>query len=127
MPRRGPGESYGARLVETVGMGLASEQPGGAASRDGVPLESCPARCVVPAFETSRARGLFWRLARAEPIAPTWSRSPSPKRRLTPLPARAEVFKRDIANATVRFFDTRHFALETHAPEVAAAIRGFLP
>jgi len=37
------------------------------------------------------------------------------------------VFKRDIANPTVRFFDTRHFAPETHAPEVAAAIRGFLP
>jgi hypothetical protein len=32
-----------------------------------------------------------------------------------------------IANATVRFFDTRHFAPETDAPEVAAAIRGFLP
>jgi pimeloyl-ACP methyl ester carboxylesterase len=43
------------------------------------------------------------------------------------LPAGAEAFKRDIANATVRFFDTRHFAPETHAPEVAAAIRGFLP
>jgi hypothetical protein len=27
----------------------------------------------------------------------------------------------------VRFFDTRHFAPETDAPEVAAAIRGFLP
>jgi hypothetical protein len=53
--------------------------------RDGVPLESCPAKCVAPAFETSRARGLFWRLARAKPISPTWSRSPSPKRRLTPL------------------------------------------
>jgi pimeloyl-ACP methyl ester carboxylesterase len=39
----------------------------------------------------------------------------------------AEAFKRDIPNATVRFFDTRHFAPETHAPEVAAAIRGFLP
>jgi hypothetical protein len=37
------------------------------------------------------------------------------------------VLKRDIANATVRFFDTRHFAPETHAPEVAAAIRGFFP
>ena len=35
--------------------------------------------------------------------------------------------RHDIPNATVRFFDTRHFAPETHAPEVAAAIRGFLP
>jgi hypothetical protein len=33
---------------------------------------SCPAKCrrLAPAFETSRARGLFWRLARAGPIWP---------------------------------------------------------
>ena len=31
------------------------------------------------------------------------------------LPPGAEAFKRDIPNATVRFFDTGHFALETHA------------
>ncbi len=43
------------------------------------------------------------------------------------LPPGAEAFKRDIPNATVRFFDTGHFALETHAEEIAAAIRDFLP
>jgi pimeloyl-ACP methyl ester carboxylesterase len=43
------------------------------------------------------------------------------------LPAGAEAFKRDIPNAVVRFFDTGHFALETHAAEIAAAIRDFLP
>ena len=43
------------------------------------------------------------------------------------LPLGAEAFKRDIPNATVRFFDTGHFALETHATEIAAAIRDFLP
>jgi pimeloyl-ACP methyl ester carboxylesterase len=42
------------------------------------------------------------------------------------LPPGAEAFKRDIPNAVVRFFDTGHFALETHAAEIAAAIRGFL-
>jgi len=42
------------------------------------------------------------------------------------LPAGAEAFKRDIPNADVRFFDTGHFALETHAAEIAAAIRDFL-
>jgi hypothetical protein len=36
-------------------------------------------------------------------------------------------FKRDIPNATVRFFDTGHFTLETHAAEIATAIRDFLP
>jgi pimeloyl-ACP methyl ester carboxylesterase len=41
------------------------------------------------------------------------------------LPAGAEAFKRDIPNADVRFFDTGHFALETHAAEIAAAIREF--
>jgi pimeloyl-ACP methyl ester carboxylesterase len=42
------------------------------------------------------------------------------------LPAGAEAFKRDNRNAEVRFFDTGHFALETHASEIAAAIRDFL-
>jgi pimeloyl-ACP methyl ester carboxylesterase len=38
------------------------------------------------------------------------------------LPAGAEAFKRDIPNAVVRFFDTGHFALETHAKEIASSI-----
>jgi pimeloyl-ACP methyl ester carboxylesterase len=42
------------------------------------------------------------------------------------LPPGAEAFKRDIPTAVVRFFDTGHFALETHATEIAAAIRDFL-
>ena len=42
------------------------------------------------------------------------------------LPPGAEAFKRDIPGAIVRFFDTGHFALETHAEEIAAAIRDFL-
>ena len=42
------------------------------------------------------------------------------------LPAGAEAFKRDIPDAQVTFFDTGHFALETHAAEIAAAIRTFL-
>ena len=43
------------------------------------------------------------------------------------IPPGAEAFKRDLPNATVRFLDTGHFALETHATEIAAAIREFLP
>jgi pimeloyl-ACP methyl ester carboxylesterase len=42
------------------------------------------------------------------------------------LPAGAEAFKGDIPQATVRFFDTGHFALETHAGEIAEVIREFL-
>src|SRR5499427_5118927 len=42
------------------------------------------------------------------------------------LPRGAEAFRRDIPSADVRFFDTGHFALETHCDEIAAAIRDFL-
>ncbi|SOE86838.1 Pimeloyl-ACP methyl ester carboxylesterase [Burkholderia sp. YR290] len=42
------------------------------------------------------------------------------------LPAGGEAFKRDIPGAVVRFFDTGHFALETHAAEIASAISDFL-
>jgi pimeloyl-ACP methyl ester carboxylesterase len=42
------------------------------------------------------------------------------------LPPGAEAFKRDNPNATVRFIDTGHFALETHAGEIASGIRAFL-
>lgn len=38
----------------------------------------------------------------------------------------ATAFRRDNPNAEVHFYDTGHFALETHVNEVAAAIRGFL-
>ncbi|MFJ9451964.1 alpha/beta fold hydrolase [Herbaspirillum sp. NPDC101397] len=42
------------------------------------------------------------------------------------LPAGAEAFKRDIPGARIVFYDTGHFALETHAAEIAAEIRAFL-
>jgi pimeloyl-ACP methyl ester carboxylesterase len=42
------------------------------------------------------------------------------------LPAGAEAFKRDLPDADVRFLPTGHFALETHAEEIAGAIREFL-
>jgi pimeloyl-ACP methyl ester carboxylesterase len=42
------------------------------------------------------------------------------------LPAGASAFKRDIPRADIRFFDTGHFALETHAEPIAVAIREFL-
>lgn len=42
------------------------------------------------------------------------------------VPAGAEAFKRDIPDAEVLLYETGHFALETHAPEIGAAIRNFL-
>jgi pimeloyl-ACP methyl ester carboxylesterase len=38
----------------------------------------------------------------------------------------AAAFKRDIPGAIIRFFDTGHFALETHAHEIAQVIGEFL-
>jgi len=42
------------------------------------------------------------------------------------LPPGAEAFRRDVPDAEVRFYDTGHFALETHGAEIAAAIGKFL-
>ena len=42
------------------------------------------------------------------------------------LPAGASAFKRGIPRADVRFFDTGHFALETHAEPIALAMRELL-
>jgi len=41
------------------------------------------------------------------------------------VPPGAEAFKRDNPRAVVRFLDTGHFALETHACEIAESIREF--
>jgi len=42
------------------------------------------------------------------------------------VPAGAHAFVRDLPHAEVRFLDTGHFALETHGPEIADAMHGFL-
>lgn len=42
------------------------------------------------------------------------------------LPPGAEAFRRDNPKAEVHFFDTGHFALETHADEIAETMRRFL-
>ncbi|WP_415326240.1 alpha/beta fold hydrolase [Chryseobacterium sp. MMS23-Vi53] len=42
------------------------------------------------------------------------------------LPAGAEAFKQDLPKAIVKFFDTGHFALETHVEEIGAEILNFL-
>ena len=42
------------------------------------------------------------------------------------LPAGAEAFKRDLPKAEINFFDTGHFALETHAAEIGQTMLRFL-
>jgi pimeloyl-ACP methyl ester carboxylesterase len=58
---------------------------------------------------------------RRPPILAVWGRN-------DPIfvPPGAEAFKRDNPAAEVRFYDTGHFALETHVDEIAAEIRRFL-
>jgi pimeloyl-ACP methyl ester carboxylesterase len=69
---------------------------------------------LYPAFQT------YFRTHRP-PLLAVWGRN-------DPffLPAGAEAFKRDIPEAVVRFFDTGHFALETHNAEIASLICDFL-
>lgn len=42
------------------------------------------------------------------------------------LPAGAEAYKKDLPNAIVKFYDTGHFALETHVAEIGQDILQFL-
>jgi pimeloyl-ACP methyl ester carboxylesterase/uncharacterized protein (DUF302 family) len=42
------------------------------------------------------------------------------------LPAGAEGYKKDNPNVTVKFYDTGHFALETHAAEIGADVMAFM-
>ncbi|KGO88459.1 hydrolase [Flavobacterium rivuli WB 3.3-2 = DSM 21788] len=42
------------------------------------------------------------------------------------LPVGAESYKKDIPDATVKFYDTGHFALETHAAEIGQDILQFM-
>ena len=42
------------------------------------------------------------------------------------IPPGAEAFKRDLPKADIRFVDSGHFALETHAKVIGAAMREFL-
>ena len=42
------------------------------------------------------------------------------------LPPGAEAFRRDIPETELHFYDTGHFALETHGPEIAATMLDFL-
>lgn len=42
------------------------------------------------------------------------------------IPPGAEAFRRDVPEADIRFVDSGHFALETHAAEIGAAMREFL-
>lgn len=55
------------------------------------------------------------------PLLATWGRHDPAF-----IPAGARAYKRDLPDAEVHLLDTGHFALETHADEIATLIRDFL-
>jgi pimeloyl-ACP methyl ester carboxylesterase len=55
------------------------------------------------------------------PLLATWGRHDPAF-----IPPGAEAYKRDLPDADVHLLDTGHFALETHADEIASLIRDFL-
>jgi pimeloyl-ACP methyl ester carboxylesterase len=42
------------------------------------------------------------------------------------IPAGAEAYRRDLPNAQIQFLDTGHFAIETHAADIAGEMKAFL-
>jgi len=58
---------------------------------------------------------------RKPPLLAVWGRNDA-----IFIPAGAEAFKRDLPEAEVRFYDTGHFALESHVHEIGPVIRAFL-
>jgi pimeloyl-ACP methyl ester carboxylesterase len=74
-------------------------------------LTACCRRAIISA---SVGCACAWRAFGAQPASRGF------------LPAGAEAYRRDIPGADVRFFDTGHFALETHCAEIATAIRDFI-
>lgn len=78
------------------------------------PTTKVTSRSIPPSKRISRQRGRGF----SPPGAAGTTRSSCP--------AGAEAFRGNIPEAVIRFFDTAHFAPETHASEIAMAIRDFL-
>ena len=77
----------------------------------------CSSICSATTKVTSRSTPNFQTYFRTHkpPLLAVWGKN-------DPffLPPGAEAFKRDIPDAEVRFFETGHFALETHCDEIAS-------
>ncbi|HDS1039022.1 TPA: alpha/beta hydrolase [Stenotrophomonas maltophilia] len=58
---------------------------------------------------------------RKPPLLAVWGRNDA-----IFIPAGAEAFKRDLPKAEVHFYDTGHFALESHVQDIGPVIRAFL-
>jgi pimeloyl-ACP methyl ester carboxylesterase len=60
--------------------------------------------------------------SRRPPLLAVWGRNDAHF-----LPAGAEAYRRDLTDAEIHLLDAGHFALETHAAEIGARMRVFLP
>jgi pimeloyl-ACP methyl ester carboxylesterase len=94
--------------------GLQISRPGNAEIQLDLVLDYASNVALYPAFQ-----GYFRQYQ--PPLLAVWGRN-------DPffLPAGAQAWKRDIPGADIRFYDTGHFALETHAREIIPVIKAFL-
>jgi pimeloyl-ACP methyl ester carboxylesterase len=94
--------------------GLQISRPGNADIQLDLVLDYATNVAMYPQFQT------FFR-SYQPPLLAVWGKN-------DPffLPAGARAWKRDIPKADIRFYDTGHFALETHGKEIIPVIREFL-
>lgn len=106
-PTRVPPDGY---ILE----GLRVSQPGNADVQLDLLLDYASNVQLYPTFQT------YFRTQRP-PLLAVWGRNDPYF-----LPAGAQAWTRDIPDAEIHFYDTGHFALETHAQEIIPVIRSFL-
>ncbi|CAM3471149.1 alpha/beta fold hydrolase [Pseudomonas floridensis] len=94
--------------------GLQVSRPGNADIQLDLVLDYASNVAMYPAFQT------YFRTYQP-PLLAVWGKN-------DPffLPAGAEAWKRDLPKSDIRFYDTGHFALETHGREIIPVIREFL-
>lgn len=94
--------------------GLQISRPGNADIQLDLVLDYASNVAMYPEFQA-------WFRAWQPPLLAVWGKN-------DPffLPAGAQAWKRDIPKADIRFYDTGHFALETHGKEIIPVIREFL-
>jgi pimeloyl-ACP methyl ester carboxylesterase len=94
--------------------GLQISRPGNADIQLDLVLDYASNVAMYPEFQA-------WFRAYQPPLLAVWGEN-------DPffLPAGAQAWKRDIPKADIRFYDTGHFALETHGKEIIPVIREFL-
>ena len=94
--------------------GLRVAQPGNADIQLDLLLDYASNVKLYPAFQS------YFR-AHQPPLLAVWGRNDPYF-----LPAGAQAWKRDVPSAEIHFYDTGHFALETHWAQIVPVVRAFL-